>query len=241
MDDIVVSKQGNYHIQATWAGEDLFLTILDGTCAWSCQIDQEAFQGIDGRTGNRVENSADLARNAFGGDGGDKFDLSIQDNKLIWKQVGGKAKIKLAEIPLTSISFLDAQSEVLGQLIAVNKELKSKNKEFKRRQENLVRDLKKSKNMLVEFEKEKTEIESNMYARFLPILNEKKEKILELERNRQGGVASHDISEDDYGSATDEDPDESVGAMDTMEQGETSSKRAKTMDDSLGLLDDSLT
>jgi len=129
---------------------------------------------------------------------------------------------------------LDAQSEVFGQLIAVNKDLKSMNKDFKRRQENLVRDLKQSKNMLAEFEKEKTDIESKMFARFLPILNEKKEKILELERN---GVASHKMPDDDYGSATDEDSD----VMDIVLEAGPSSKRSKSMDDSLGLLDDSLT
>jgi len=133
---------------------------------------------------------------------------------------------------------LDAQSEVFGQLIAVNKDLKTMNKDFKRRQENLVRDLKQSKNMLAEFEKEKTDIESKMFARFLPILNEKKEKILELERN---GVASHKMPDDDYGSATDEDSDEPSGVMDIVLEAGPSSKRSKSMDDSLGLLDDSLT
>ena len=48
---------------------------------------------------------------------------------------------------------------------------KCKNKEFQRRQENLVRDFKKSKAMLVELEKEKSKIEDTMYERFLPILN----------------------------------------------------------------------
>ena len=45
---------------------------------------------------------------------------------------------------------------------------KCKNKEFQRRQENLVR---KSKAMLVELEKEESKIEDTMYERFIPILN----------------------------------------------------------------------
>ena len=45
---------------------------------------------------------------------------------------------------------------------------KCKNKEFQRRQENLVR---KSKAMLVELEKEKSKIEDTMYERFIPIFN----------------------------------------------------------------------
>ena len=55
-------------------------------------------------------------------------------------------------------------------MVTVTK-FKCKNKEFQRRQENLVRDLKKSKAMLVELEKEKSKIEDTMYERFIPILN----------------------------------------------------------------------
>ena len=57
---------------------------------------------------------------------------------------------------------------MFAQLVESNAELKCKNKEFQRRQENLVR---KSKAMLVELEKEKSKIEDTMYERFIPILN----------------------------------------------------------------------
>ena len=88
-------------------------------------------------------------------------------------------------------------------------------------------------------EKEKSGLEDKMYERFLPVLNAKKEKIHELQK--YGPISTHNISEneeDDYGSATDEDPDESSGII---EGACPSNKRPKlAMDDSLGLLDDSL-
>ena len=66
---------------------------------------------------------------------------------------------------LRLIEELTEEEEVFGHQVQVQ------NKEFQRRQENLVRDLKKSKAMLVELEKEKSKIEDTMYERFIPILN----------------------------------------------------------------------
>ena len=183
-----------------------------------------------------------MAREAFGGATQSKYDFAIENKKMIWRKVGGKAKIKITEIQLNPVSFLDAQNAILAQLLESNNDLKSKNKDFKRRQDNLVRDLKKAKHLLQEMEKEKSGLEDNLYERFLPILNAKKEKIRELQK--YGPTSTHDMSEneeDDYGSATDEDSDEPSGVMDIVLEAGPSSKRSKSMDDSLGLLDDSLT
>ena len=63
---------------------------------------------------------------------------------------------------------LDAVLRLIEELTMEEEVFKCKNKEFQRRQENLVR---KSKAMLVELEKEKSKIEDTMYERFIPILN----------------------------------------------------------------------
>ena len=113
-----------------------------------------------------------MAREAFSsGVNLDKYDFVIKEENLVWRKVGGKAKIKIMEIPLEPVNFLAAQNKMFAQLVESNAELKCKNKEFQRRQENLVRDFKKSKAMLVELEKEKSKIEDTMYERFIPILN----------------------------------------------------------------------
>ena len=53
---------------------------------------------------------------------------------------------------------------MFDQLVESNSELKNKNKNFQQRHDNLVRDLKKSKSMLMEFEfeQEKCKIEDAM-------------------------------------------------------------------------------
>ena len=89
-------------------------------------------------------------------------------------------------------------------------------------------------------EKEISGLEDNLYESFLPILNGKKENICELQK--YGPTSTHDISEneaDDYGSATDEDPDE-VRTAPADEAGPSNKRPKLAMDDSLGLLDDSL-
>merc|ERR1711915_868315 len=85
-------------------------------------------------------------------------------------------KIKIAEIPINAINFTDAQDGILSHLIEENGSLKAKNKDFQRRQENLVRDLKKSKQMLVEMEKDKGDIYkiiqiSEVFVRWKNLLN----------------------------------------------------------------------
>ena len=75
----------------------------------------------------------------------------------------------------------DAQKEIFDYLLKTNMEVTSKNKEYARRQENLVAEMKKSRTMLRNFEKVKEEIEDRLYETFLPVLNSKKRKIRELE------------------------------------------------------------
>lgn len=227
---------GSCHCQCVMGDGSLQLTILDGTSAWSAKISRAACEDAGDRAGGVLGDTWDMAREAFVG-GSEKYDIVVKEEKLVWRKVGGKAKIKIMDIPLDPVSFLDAQNRMFAQLVESNRDLKNKNKDLQRRQDNLVRDLKKSKSMLREFEQEKSKIEDAMYERFLPILNSKKERIRELEK--LGPKSVHAMSEDeadDYGSATDEDePDE----VDVNNEG--SKKRPKLMlDDSLGLLDDSL-
>jgi len=218
--------------------ESLQLTILDGTTAWLAKISQTACKAAGDKTGGVLGDTWDMAKEAFS-EGSDKYDIVVKEDKLVWRKVGGKAKIKIMEISLVPVNFLEAQNKMFSQLVESNRDLKNKNKDFQRRQDNLVRDLKKSKSMLMEFEQEKSKIEDAMFERFIPILNSKKERIRELEK--YGPKAVHAMSEDeadDYGSATDEDESKDAG---TNNENESSNKRPKLMlDDSLGLLDESL-
>ena len=169
------------------------------------KISQTACKAAGDKTGGVLGDTWDLAKEAFS-EGSDMYDIVVKEDKLVWRKVGGKAKIKIMEISLVPINFLEAQNKMFSQLVESNRDLKNKKRDFQRRQDNLVRDLKKSKSMLMEFEQEKSKIEDAMFERFIPILNSKKERIRELEK--YGPKAVHAMSEDeadDYGSATDED------------------------------------
>ena len=99
--------------------------------------------------------------------------------------------------------------------------------------------------MLVDFEKTKNELEDKFYESFLPILNSKKEKIVELERRLESGgrVEEKEEESDGYGGDTDvEEEEEERGEkrkIGTGEEGNHSSRiKVQNMDDSLDLLND---
>ena len=161
---------GSCHCQCVMGDDSLQLTILDGTSAWSSKISRAACEDAGDRAAGVLGDTWDMAKEAFGG-GSDKYDIVVKEEKLVWRKVGGKAKIKIMDIPLDPVNFLDAQNKMFAQLVESNRELKNKNKDLQRRQDNLVRDLKKSKSMLMEFEQEKSKIEDTMYERFIPIMN----------------------------------------------------------------------
>ena len=133
MTDTVVCKLGPYHCQSTWTEDSVLLTVLAGDDAWAGELHQQACKDRDDRAGGALGDSWIMAREAFGGATQSKYDFAIENKKLIWRKVGGKAKIKITEIQLNPVSFLDAQNEILAQLVESNNELKSKNTDFKRR------------------------------------------------------------------------------------------------------------
>lgn len=254
-EEVFVHKLGNYFCRSTWIGSSLYFTILDGSESWAGQLENNDFEAIMTKTGGRLGDITELAREAFSKES-EKFSFSIESgDKLVWKKVGGKAKIKIAEIDVTSVSFHDTQHDILKFLIDSNQDLKTQNILGSQKCQGLEQDLNKSKKMLVEFEKGKNEIETKLYEQFLPILNEKKKKIAELEKQgpSQRGESQSDIDEDDYGDLTDKDeesgqddsdvPDKANGnkrkSSDSIEAEASKSSRME-LDDSLDILNDSL-
>ena len=107
------------HIQTTWSEEDMYLTILDGSNAWSGILDKQTFIGIDSRTEGSLGKSKEMAEEAFSGSSS-KYEFSISDDFLIWSKVGGRAKINIAEIPLHATNFTEANDGILNHLIEEN-------------------------------------------------------------------------------------------------------------------------
>jgi len=248
-EETCVHKLGSYFCRSTWIGSSLYFTILDGSESWTGQLEKDDFEAIMTRTAGRLGDITELAKEAFA-KSSEKFSFQIDPgNKLVWKKVGGKAKIKIAEIDITSVNFQDTQQEILKFLIDANQDLKMENSRVTQKCDSLEQDLGRSKKMLVEFEKGKDEIENKLYEQFLPILNAKKRKIAELEKQGPSvkTQTQSEVDEDDYGDVTDVDEESDVEvlsesngnkvkASDSVEAGPSKME----MDDSLDLLNDSL-
>ena len=228
-----VMRFGEIYLHATWAGKDLFLMIISGTDAWRGQLMEDHFKAIEEKN---IGSSMQLAKEAFRAPS-ENHAISLERGKLVWKKVGAKAKMVLAKIDLVPVNFLDAQKEIFDHLVDTNREITLKNKEYTRRQENLVTELKKSRTMLRDFEKVKNEIEDRLYETFLPILNSKKRKIRELEEQLGGGrtSAAAGDGDEDYGSVTEEDDSD----REEERLGDDVKTANLSENDSLNLLNDS--
>lgn len=254
-EEVFVRKLGNYFCRSTWIGPSLYFTILDGSESWAGQLEEDDFEAIMTKSGGRLGDIKELAQEAFAKNS-EKFSFSIESgNKLVWKKVGGKAKIKIAEIDITSVSFHDTQHDILKFLIDSNQDLNTKNTHANQKCQGLEQDLIKSKKMLIEFEKGKNEIETKLYEQFLPILNEKKKKIAQLEKQgpSQRGQSQSEMDEDDYGDLTDKDEESDRDDADVLDEAngrkrkssdsieaEASKASRMDLDDSLDILNDSL-
>ena len=121
----------------------------------------------------------DILKEVFSGES-ENHSITLENNKLSWKRSHGKTKVKIAEIGLTEASFREVQTSFNEQLIRENRQLKERTTALEMEKETLLRDNKKALAMLKTWEEERKEFEDNMYNRFLPILNTKKNYIKEL-------------------------------------------------------------
>ena len=232
-----VTRLGDIYLRSTWVEGDLFLMLMSGADAWRCQLVKDQFKTIDEEKG--IVSSLQLAKAAFTAPS-ENHAVTLEGGTLVWRKVGAKAKMVLAKIDLSPVNFLDAQREIFDHLVDRNRDIALKNREYARRQENLVAELKKSRTMLKDFEKVKDEIEDRLYETFLPILNAKKRKIRELEEELGGSAGGRtSAAAEDYGSDTEEensDREEERSKDDTAGCNDTN----LNTDDSLDLLNQSL-
>ena len=233
-----VVRLGEIYLRATWVESDLFFMVISGTDAWRGQLMEDQFKVINEKN---MGNSLQLAKEAFSAPS-ENHAISLEAGKLVWRKVGAKAKMILARIDLSPVNFLDAQREIFDHLVDTNRNIALKNREYARRQENLVAELKKSRAMLKDFERVKDEIEDRLYETFLPILNAKKRKIRELEEElgSSAGGRTSAAAEEDYGSDTDE--EKSDIEEEERSKNDTPGCKANNLDtdDSLDLLNESL-
>ena len=236
IEECSVTRLGEIYLRATWVERDLFLMVISGTDAWRGQLLEDQFKAIDEKN---IGSSLQLAKEAFSAPSENNA-VSLEGGKLVWRKVGVKAKMILAKIDLSPVNFLDTQREIFDHLVDANRDIALKNREYARRQENLVAELKKSRTMLKDFERVKNEIEDRLYETFLPVLNAKKRKIEELEdelNGPSGGKTS--TAAEDYGSDTEEENSEKEEDKSKDDPAGCKDTNLDT-DDSLDLLNQSL-
>ena len=87
-------------------------------------------------------------KEAFSGES-ENHSIELDGEKLVWKKTQGKVKFKVAEIPLSRISYGDTQKSFNAQLITENRILKKANSELKTKEKTLEKDNQLSHQMLV--------------------------------------------------------------------------------------------
>jgi len=240
--------------RSNWIDESLYFTVLGGSTAWAGQLEMDDFKALMDKTGGRLGDVKNLAKEAFTSFS-TKFAFAVDSNKkkLVWKKMSEKAiKIKITEIDVAMVNFQDTQQNIMDFLINSNANLKKENEEGKKGLGNLSKELNKAKEMLVRFEQDKNEIEEKLYGQFLPILNAKKRKICELERGQIQGDRNVDDDQgelSEYGSETDNDDDDysyTSGAKGEKRKSSSSAEDAPSkvsrldLNDSLDILNDSI-
>ena len=87
-------------------------------------------------------------KEAFSGESENHW-IELNEEKLVWKKIQGKVKVKLADIRLSRISYSDAQASFFSQLITENRGLKKANSELKIKKETLEKNNQQSHQNLV--------------------------------------------------------------------------------------------
>ena len=227
----VTIVDGSY-CKVDWQKEgDNIITVLGPTQAWSGTLDNRLLESAAKKLGDcPLEDAVKEAKTAFGGNI-EKYSVSVENDKLFWKKLtrtsNGMKKLKLVEVQLQELpDIAKVQKTLMETLIKDNQGLQKTNKDLQRRNDNLRKTLRDHQATLELFTKEKNELEENLYSKFIPILNAKKEEIVRLRDSEAIDNGGEELIEEDgnnYDADTDVEEEENG-------VGDASSKRLKTED-----------
>ena len=199
------------------------ITVLGSSKAWSGTLDTGLLEAAAKKLGDcPLEEVLKQAKSAFSGNL-EKYSVSVENDKLFWKKHASKVKIKLAEVQLKELpDFATVQRSFMESLIKDNQSLQRTNLDLQRRQEKLVKSVRDYQATLEIFTKEKADLEDNLYSKFLPLLNAKKEVIARLKDS--GAVENEEEMEKDKSYDVDTDVEEDANGIDDA----NTSKKIKT-------------
>ena len=101
---------------------------------------------------------------------------------MVWKKIEGKFKIRLAEIPLTSLSFDKVHNDIFNTALEQIQKSKQEAKDSAHRELILRNDVKEYNKQMLQFKEDKSNLEEKLFEAFIPILDSKKDEIRRLKR-----------------------------------------------------------
>lgn len=211
MAETFVTKYNDFYIKSTFLNDDIFLTVLAGKTAFSGQIAADKMAELQIKW-PKFEDLQEMAKETLTTQS-DRYSLSLEEESLIWRKLGGSAKLRLASFELSAFNFEDAQSEIIDFLVTSFLKNRTMLKGTKENLDAGKKDMEKMRDEISRLVSEKAETEQLLFNQFLPILNSKKERIVELEA---GGGLSDWRSEQD----TDQEDSQSTEGEEEGEEGE---------------------
>jgi len=197
-------KIGDLQMMSEFEDNNIRLTFLSGVSGYKCDITQTHLDQVQQKLAGKYDNVADMARTTFSKADQNQFSLTVEDKDgagsekvLVWRKLGGKAKLRLAVFDVESVSlsivldtifiFLNKDRSCLqSRLHETEKELSEVKSEVERLSK-LAEDL------------NKTSTEDDLLEQFLPLLNSKKARIAQLENELANAVGTQkEDTEEDY-------------------------------------------
>ena len=128
--------------------------------------------------------------------------FSIDDsNHLTWKKLGGKMKLKIAELPLKSMSSAEAHKKIFGHALNTIKTVTKRSERYKENFEHLADEHKGYQTRMNDMTLWKENLESKLYNEFLTLLHSKQDCIRDLKEENCTLRARFNLDDEEHGSA----------------------------------------
>jgi len=219
-------KFGDIQMMSEFEDDNIRLTFLSGVSGYKCNITSTQLMKAQQRLAGKFDNVAEMARTTFKKAEEHKFSLTIEekdgsDNNekvLVWRKIGGKAKLRLASFDVESVNLSLVLDTIFNFLNKDRYTLQSRLEETENELTEVKVELERLSKIVEDLNKASTEDE--LIAQFLPLLNSKKRRIAQLEQELANALGTREEEADDpYNVSVDSDQDNS---SDHQDQGEGS-------------------
>lgn len=196
---------------------EILLVDVLGNRAYSALLDQGKLTEM--KQVSRCDDIEDLAVKAFTSScQGFIFSLDHDKKLLAWKKGGLKVKIRLGMIPIEEEDVARSHATIFNTAVEMNETGSKKLSDLKARSSTLMDHLKEHRKKLEEFKEAKTELEQTMYEHFIPILNAKQDKIIQLTKELESSKKIRMGSDDEMETSSFEPNVHTVSSSDDDEE-----------------------